>query len=168
MSLPTFLPGALILARGTIRDYDALSPFHYLADRPATIASIFVVRYRQPHADFRDPGRPVAVGVLSWPAPSCAGRERFLHRKRFSRRQNLRFANRHIRTISRIIVHPQFRSLGLSKCLVRCLCDHCHTRYIEALAIMGRAVPFFKSAGMHEVRTGPSDRPVYYILDRGK
>jgi N-acetylglutamate synthase-like GNAT family acetyltransferase len=85
---------------------------------------------------------------------------------RFTRSQNLRFANRHIRTISRIIVHPQFRSLGLSTALVRCLCDNCDTQYIEAIAMMAKAHPFFERAGMTRIDPVSPDEPAYFILDR--
>ncbi|CAN5391095.1 hypothetical protein BH09PLA1_BH09PLA1_12780 [soil metagenome] len=158
-----FLPGYFTIARGSARDYDALAPFHYLAPRPATFADIRVVRYRDgPDAK----PRPVAVGVLSYPVPSSAGREKFLHRGQFTRSENLTFANRHIRTISRVIVHPQFRSLGLSTLLVRSLCQHCRTRYVEAHAVMGRIHPFFERAGMMRVDSTRKDRPVYFIFDR--
>jgi len=76
---------------------------------------------------------------------------------------DLRFINRHVRTISRVIVHPQFRSLGLSSLLVRCLCKHCDTRYIEALAMMGRAIPFFERAGMKRYEPRAGDAPIYYL-----
>lgn len=163
LQIARFLPGSFTLSRGTIRDYDALALFHYIAPRPATIADIRVVRYRDGP---RGKPRPVAVSVLSYPVPSSFGREKFLHRERFSRSENLIFANRHIRTISRVIVHPQFRSLGLSTLLVRCLCQHCKTRYVEAHAAMGALHPFFARAGMKRVHLKGKNRPVYFILDR--
>jgi GNAT superfamily N-acetyltransferase len=163
LDIARFLPGHFTLTHGTIRDYDALAPFHYLAPRPATIADIRVVRYRDGP---RSQPRPVAVGVLSYPVPSSFGRQKFLHRQRFTRSENLVFANRHIRTISRVIVHPQFRSLGLSTLLVRCLCRHCKTRYVEAHAAMGRIHPLFERAGMKRVHLKGKNRPVYFILDR--
>jgi hypothetical protein len=170
--LPTFLPGVLSIARGSIADYDALAPFHYLADRPATIADIWTVRYRasgstETSAPGRDEdSRPVAVGVLSYPVPSSDAREKFLNRAHLSRNENLCFANEHVRTISRIIVHPQFRSLGLGSLLVRCLCEHCDTRYVEAISVMGRAHPLFEKGGMTRVEPDSGDKPVYYIRDR--
>ncbi|MBC8105566.1 MAG: hypothetical protein H7Z14_03160, partial [Anaerolineae bacterium] len=62
LKIARFLLGHFTISRGTIRDYDALASFHYLAPRPATFADIRVVRYRDgPRAK----PRPVAVGVLS-------------------------------------------------------------------------------------------------------
>ena len=180
-TLPDFLPGRLTIGRGTARDYGALAPFHYLADRPATFADVWAVRYEPPAGAATGPpvsralsralSRPVAVGVLSYPVPSCAGREAFLRRRRRSRRDNLRFANRHVRTISRVIVHPQFRALGLSTALVRCLCHHCDTRYVEAMSRMADAHPLFRRAGMRPLGLGRAARrggrgAAYFILDR--
>jgi hypothetical protein len=179
--LPQFLPGKLVLEPGTARDYTALEQFHYIASRPATWAAVWTIRYT-PHCGYRahpapshDPdtrapapqmSRPVAVGVLSYPVPSCRPRERILGTGSLTRLQKLAFVNQQVRTISRIIVHPQFRSLGLSSILVRCLCDHCDTRYVEAIAMMARAHPFFERAGMTRIEPDAPDQPVYFILDR--
>jgi ABC-type ATPase with predicted acetyltransferase domain len=161
LTLPDFLPGTFAIERGTARDYDALADFHYVARRPATFAGVWVVRF----SDHRARTKLAAVGVLSYPVPSCASRERFLGLTG-SRSENLRFANRHIRTISRVIVHPQFRSLGLSTRLVRWLCDHCDTRYVEAMARMARVHPLFDRAGMTRVEPLNEDGPIYFIFDR--
>jgi hypothetical protein len=179
--LPQFLPGKLTLERGGSKDYKALAQFHYLAKRPATWAAVWVVRYTprdscfqltatahpdDPKSQARDISRPVAVGVLSYPVPSCRPRERVLGIESLSRKQKLVIVNQQVRTISRVVVHPQFRSLGLSSILVRCLCDHCDTRFVESIAMMARAHPFFDRAGMTRVDPPDPDQPVYFILDR--
>jgi ABC-type ATPase with predicted acetyltransferase domain len=161
LTLPDFLPGTFAIDRGTVRDYDALADFHYVARRPATLAGVWVVRF----TDRRARRRVAAVGVLSHPVPSCASRERFLGLTG-SRSENLRFANAYIRTISRIVVHPQFRSLGLSTRLVHWICNHCDTRYVEAMARMARVHPLFDRAGMTRVEPLDPGGPVYFIFDR--
>ena len=74
--------------------------------------------------------------------------------------------------IGRLIVHPQFRSIGLSTWLVRTMCARATTRYVEAFAAMGRVHPFFTRAGMTGItvrgRGVDADRPVYFIFDRRK
>ncbi|HWP41287.1 MAG TPA: hypothetical protein VNL70_10215, partial [Tepidisphaeraceae bacterium] len=147
-----------------------LACFHYLARRPATWADVWTIRYedrpgRSRWADLRQ-RRLVAVAVLSYPVPSCRPRERFFQRQGFSRAQNLAFANANLRTISRVIVHPQFRSLGLSSILVKKLCRVCPTRYVEAMAIMARAHPLFDLGGMTRIDPSRPGEPVYFIFDR--
>jgi len=65
-----------------------------------------------------------------------------------------------------VIVHPQFRSLGLSSILARWMCEQCDTRYVEALAAMGRAHPFFERAGMTRFEPTEKSGAVYYLFDR--
>jgi GNAT superfamily N-acetyltransferase len=161
--LPNFLPGRLTLSRGERSDYIELEAFHYIPKRPATWADVWTIYY---HPDRANDSRLIAVGVLSYPAPFCKTRNHFFHREKFSLKENLMFINRNLRTISRVIVHPQFRSLGLSTILVRCLCDNCPTRYVEALAQMGRAHPFFERAGMTRIEPDNPDGPIYFIHDR--
>ena len=188
--LPDFLPGRLVLERGRASDYRALAAFHYAAGPPATWAGVWVVRYVERYAGGTacgcvcvespartptrhctdtptrsDHARTVAVAVLSYPVPSCRPRERWFGLTG-SRSEKLRFANAHLRTISRVVVHPQFRSLGLSATLVRCLCEHCDTRYVEAIARMGRVVPLFERAGMTRVTPATRDEPAYFVFDR--
>ncbi len=160
--LPDFLPGDLVLEHGSARDYAALEQFHYLPKRPATWADVWRIQYVQ-----SSQSRIVAVGVLSYPVLSCRLRERFFNRKGCSRKEQIRFVNEQLRTISRVIVHPQFRSLGLSTVLVECLIENCPTRYVEALAMMARAHPFFEKAGMIRIDPDDPQAPIYYIYDRG-
>ena len=51
-------------------------------------------------------------------------------------------------TISRVIVHPIYRSQGLSVRLVRHILRTSPAPLVEALAVMGRFHPFFERAGM--------------------
>jgi GNAT superfamily N-acetyltransferase len=152
------LPGVLGISRGNSRDYDELARFHYRRGRPATFADVWTVRYS-------DEGRVVAVGVLSYPVPASHARDGALDLGRLSDRAKLRFVNRHLRTISRVIVHPTFRSLGLARTLVDCLLHNCTTRYVEAFAAMGRAHPFFELAGMTRYEIERPGAPIYYLLD---
>jgi GNAT superfamily N-acetyltransferase len=161
IQLPDFLPGTLTIEPGNAADYDALAMFHYLPKRPATWAAVWTVRFRSKTVA----ERIVGVGVLSFPVPSCAARQRFFGLPP-DRSQNIVFANENLRTISRVIVHPQFRALGLSKALVTHLCHHCPTRFVEAMAVMGRAHPFFERAGMKRIDPAHPYEPIYYILDR--
>jgi ABC-type ATPase with predicted acetyltransferase domain len=164
--LPDFLPGRLVLERGSARDYHALAAFHYAAGPPATWAGVWMVRYfdSQRHVAVNS-SRSVAVGVLSYPVPSCRPRERWFGLAG-ARDAILRAVNANLRTISRVVVHPQFRALGLSTLLVRCLCAHCDTRYVEAIAQMGHVHPLFTRAGMTRTNLDHPDEPAYFVLDR--
>ena len=195
-----FLPGRLVIERGSARDYRELERFHYVMESPATWAGVWRVVYDAEtrnsndeirnksqcskkkcskrcfgHSDFEFVSdfdfrasnfrRVVGVGVLSWPLLSCHARDRVLGLGRRKTIAKMRFLNRHVRTISRVIVHPQFRSLGLASQIVRRMCEECPTRYVEAVAVMGRVHPFFEKGGMERVGTC-GDGEVYFFLDR--
>lgn len=179
--LPIPLPGGrlVLVDPAPAADYRALARFHYRSGRPATFARVVAVRFVEDGdrageecddanaaADCTVAVRTVAVGVLSYPVACCRGRERAFGLRGASYADRLRFANAQVRTISRVIVHPTFRSLGLSVLIVRRLIDRCPTRYVEALACMGRAHPLFDRAGMTRFEPERDDEPVYYLLDR--
>ena len=60
----------------------------------------------------------------------------------------LKLINKNIRTISRVIIEPRFRSLGLAVRLVKETMPIMDVPFVEALAVMGRANPFFEKAGL--------------------
>src|SRR5205814_5557710 len=91
-----------------------------------------------------------ATAVLSYPCLNCSARDRALHLTHLSPKNRQRFINQNIRTISRLIVHPAYRGLGLASILIHCILHNCPTRYTEALATMAKAHPLFKKSGMTE------------------
>ena len=109
--------------------------------------------------------RVIAVAVLAFPTPCSRARERTLHLAGPRYGPKLAFVNRHVRTIARVIVHPQFRSLGVAARLVRRICEDCPTRYVEAFAAMGDVHPFFERGGMQRVPGGEGEA-AYFIFDR--
>jgi len=174
----------LTLRPGGPADYPALARFHYLANAPATMTRVLVIEDESPtiHDRWRalqiargEPAeglgprdaamndrtskstRIVAVLVESLPALSCALRDIALPGRYtgFDRRSAARLLNDELRCISRVIVHPRFRGLGLAVRLVRHALSTAATAYTEALAAMGRVHPFFKQAGMTEYQRPP-------------
>lgn len=146
-----FLPGTLRLAPGHAADYRALERFHYASHRPASFARVWALRY-SPDTTSRQ-GRVIAVVVLSYPSLRCAARERVLGLSPPDGRQLAPFVNRNLRTISRVIVHPQFRGIGLASLLIRAACALADTPLVEAIARMGATHPLFERGGMKRCPT---------------
>jgi hypothetical protein len=178
-----FARGSFVIERGSWTDYLALEHLHYRAGRPVVPVGVWRVRFRAPGTRRL---RLVAVGVLNFPTLACRAREaaiglaplRPLRRRatpqaraRWIRHRaaRIRWINRHVRRISRIIVAPPFRTLGLGSALARRMCWCCKTRYVEALAVMGRVSPLFVRAGMTPAAITPAARAragagaVYYL-----
>jgi hypothetical protein len=54
-------------------------------------------------------------------------------------------------TISRVVVHPKYRGIGLGKKLVAETLPLAGTQCVEAVAVMARYNPFFEHAGMQRI-----------------
>jgi len=172
----------LVLREGTSADYRSLAGFHYLSQAPVTATRVLVIEDTSPTVQQRwrnlciargqpaegprpatsdasasGAARIVAVLIESLPALSCALRNVALPGRYtgFDRRSAARLLNDEVRCISRVVVHPQFRGLGLAVRLVRHALDTAATPYTEALAAMGRVHPFFRLAGMTEYHRPP-------------
>lgn len=150
--------GCFTIAPGTRRDYELLARFHYRAGCPATICRVLAALVE---------GEPRAVGVLvvSRPTPNGPWREaawpgRYTPRDGLSRRACLRRLNAEVRTISRVIVHPSFRGLGIGSALVRAYLHRPLAPRVEAIAALGPHAPLFAAAGMRRLEHPPSRRVV--------
>jgi GNAT superfamily N-acetyltransferase len=143
----------LHIQAGTLADYAALRDFHYRSGPPGAVKRIFVARYDGPGLGGDDAAHEMHAGVIveSLPSLGCSLRTLALPGRFHCGNRSLDAAslNRDLRTISRVIVHPIFRSVGLAVKLVQHLLAHAETPYVEALAAMGRVHPFFERAGMH-------------------
>ena len=62
-----------------------------------------------------------------------------------------RLINDEIARISRVIIHPKFRGIGLGEYMVRETMPKVNAKVIEVLAVMAKYNPFFEKAGMLRV-----------------
>ena len=148
-------PDGSAIVEGCRADYLKLKVHHYRAGNPMAITRVLAIHDHTPRAADRYLARPatqqtIAVLVESLPALSCRLRDealggRYGHLRPKPRSQLL---NEELRCISRVIVDPRHRGLGLAVALVKHALATATTRYTEALAVMGRVSPFFERAGM--------------------
>lgn len=150
-SVPGDGPGDRVaIAPGTWRDGASLARFHYRAGRPATCVRVLVAR------DAAAPRGAPAVGVLvvSMPVlngPWRAGLWPGAYEEPDPRRRAAGI-NADLRCISRVIVDPRYRALGVARRLVETYLRDPLTARTEAFAAMGALCPFFGRAGMRAVR----------------
>ncbi len=106
--------------------------------------------------------RSVRVGVIVYARPALslaardratAGRYRTAGLGRTAMAPQL---NREVRVISRVVIAPNWRGLGLAARLVADTLPQVGTPYVEALAAMGHVHPFFERAGMTAYPSAPS------------
>ncbi len=136
------------LCPGTIADYHWLSRYHYRDEHLGPVAAVWTLRQHVPLMHFEH--AVIGVIVYTYPAPNCAARNTALGPQFCSsdRAQGLRQLNQSIRTISRVVIDPAWRGLGLAAWLVRRTMPRLNVPYIESLAVMGRFNPFLEKAGM--------------------
>jgi len=93
-----------------------------------------------------------AVGVIVYTMPSPGLELRNVATGNlfvgFDRSTRLALINKNIRCISRVIIEPRFRGLGLASRLVRETMPEMGVPIVEAMAVMGLVNPFFEKAGM--------------------
>jgi hypothetical protein len=134
---------------GCMDDYKWLSHYHYRDSRLGPFTNIFAMKSRT-----RLPGllsdEPVGVIVYSMPTPGAQLRNVATNGffASFDRKTQLALINKNIRCISRVIIEPRFRGLGLASRLVRETMPLLNVPIIEALAVMGAVNPFLEKAGM--------------------
>ena len=186
----------LPIRAGTPDDYSALKHHHYRSGRPGAITQVWAIDAPgQPLAPrwariCGDPGPgtpsppapavPEVAAVLTVSLPHLACRLRsYATRNRYGTHlhptQRAWLLNREVRCISRVVVDPRFRGLGLAVRLIRHALNHAHVPFVEALAAMGRVNPFFERAGMTRHDPTPAlsgrcadaaDRPLYFLHHR--
>ncbi len=128
----------LQIVRGTLDDYKELAHYHYRDCHVGPFAAIFAIR--------------PAIGVIVYTMPSPGSELRSIATGNLfgglDRTTRLTLINKNIRRISRVIVEPRFRGLGLASRLVRETMHKMAVPIVEALAVMGLVNPFFEKAGM--------------------
>lgn len=125
--------------KATKRYYDSdLAHFHYRGHKVAGAREIW---FAYDPVEDRDVG--VIVGTIA--AFENANRSA-LTNKAYVR--NPKRVNRDIICISRVVVLPKYRGVGLGQRLVRKFIEETEYPYVETLAEMAKTNPFFEKAGM--------------------
>jgi hypothetical protein len=135
----------LRIVPGCFDDYKQLAHYHYRDGAIGPFKAIFALK-----TDSLSTAKTIGVIVYSMPVPglelrNVATDNYFVG---FDRSTQLALINRDIRCISRVIIAPRFRGLGLASRLVRQTMPKMNVPVVEAMAVMGLVNPFFEKAGM--------------------
>ncbi len=139
----------LRIEKAGIEEYRRLSHFHYRQRSISAFNSIYAIRDFHPVR-----GRSgILAGVIVYnnPVPSLTLRNAAtggIFTGLSDRRLQLQLLNKHVRCISRVIIEPRYRGLGLAAWLVRETMPLLDVSIIESLAVMGLVNPFFVKAGL--------------------
>jgi hypothetical protein len=126
-----------------------MASYHYRDSSLGPYAAIFAIKAVGKLA-IRLSNIPAGVIVYTMPTAALELRNIALGGilSGLDRKSRLNFINENVRTISRVIIEPRFRSLGLASRLVKETMEKIDVPVIEALAVMGYVNHFFEKAGM--------------------
>jgi len=124
------------VVEGSMQDYYQLAAFHYRSHKVAGVRKIFCLKRGE---------ELCGVVVYSYPPAACFGRRMVLPK------MSMREINQKLSIISRVVVHPKYRTIGLGHKLIRETLEHAGTPYVETVAVMAKYNPFFEKAGMRKI-----------------
>jgi ABC-type ATPase with predicted acetyltransferase domain len=122
--------------QGTLDDWRKLSRFHYRGHRTVGPRKIFKLTRGE---------ELCGVIVYCYPPPSCYGRRLVLPSLPIEQ------LNRQLSIISRVVVHPKYRAIGLGAKLIRETLPLVGTPCVEMIAVMAKYSPFAEKAGMQRI-----------------
>ena len=129
--------------------YKTLAHYHYRDGNLGPFVRIFAL---EPDSTWAAPSGIKTVGVIVYSMPNPGVELRGIATDNlfagFDRATQLALLNKNVRCISRVIIEPRFRSLGLASRMVRETMPRMNVPIIEAMAVMGLVNPFFEKAGM--------------------
>lgn len=125
------------VVEGTRQDYEKLACFHYRSSQLPPPYKIFALKHGN---------QKVGVIVYSYPPTMCFGRRQALGRVACITELNKDFV-----WISRVVLHPKYRTIGLGTLLVKETLPLIDRRYVETIAVMAKYNPFFEKAGMTKI-----------------
>ncbi|MBL8746485.1 MAG: hypothetical protein JNK58_09040, partial [Phycisphaerae bacterium] len=143
--------GRVVIGRGTVAEYRSLAALHYRSGRPATIARVMTARLAGEVAGVLVVSMPTLNG--SWRRRAWPERFALADKRELARRLNDPVEG--VRCLSRVIVDPRFRGVGVATALVRAYLSRPMTARTEAVAALGGS-GFFERAGMVRQAIGVS------------
>ena len=138
------------IEQGTLADYKTLSQFHYRTASCPAPRRIFALKRKN---------ELCGAIVYSHPPPICFGRSK-------TWKGTLQQLQQQLSTITRVIIHPKYRSIGLGAKLVRETLPQAGTPYVETVAVMARINPFFQQAGMQQIAESKPSTAVTQALEQ--
>ncbi|ACV64607.1 Sigma 54 interacting domain protein [Desulfofarcimen acetoxidans DSM 771] len=139
----------LKLQDGTLDDYKTLSRFHYRSGKVTVPQKIY---------KYTNGEETTGVIIYCYTYLALAGRNQFTQRYKAATSEVARLLNQEVALISRVVLHPKYRGIGLGSKLIKDTLPLTGKRYVEMLTTMGNFNPFAEKAGMTKVDYTSNDR----------
>ena len=138
------------IEQGTTEDWRKLSGFHYRSHKIAGPRKIFTLKRGE---------ELCGVIVYCYPPPTCFGRRLVLPK------MSMKELNEKLSIITRVVVHPKYRTRGLGTKLVKETLPLVGTPYVEMPAVMAKYNPFAEKAGMQKIAEQPPPKEAIKIAE---
>jgi len=138
------------IEEGTTEDWRKLAAFHYRSHKIAGPRKIFCLKRGE---------ELCGVIVYAHPPPTCFGRKLVLPK------MTMKELNQKLSIISRVVVHPKYRTIGLGVKLVKETLPLAGTPYVEMPAVMAKYNPFAEKAGMQKRAEQPPPKEAIKIVE---
>ncbi|MBT0160783.1 GNAT family N-acetyltransferase [Candidatus Bathyarchaeota archaeon A05DMB-2] len=138
------------IEEGTTEDWRRLAGFHYRSHKIAAPRKIFCIKRGE---------ELCGVIVYNYPPPTCFGRRLVLPK------MTMRELNEKLSIITRVVVHPKYRTIGLGAKLVKETLPLAGTPYVEMPAVMAKYNPFAEKAGMQKIAEQPPPKEAVKIAE---
>jgi len=138
------------IGEGTTEDWRKLSGFHYRSHKIAAPRKIFCLKRGD---------ELCGVIVYCYPPPTAFGRRLVLPK------MSMKELNQKLSIITRVVVHPKYRTIGLGAKLVKETLPLAGTPYVEMPAVMAKYNPFAEKAGMQKIAEQPPPKEALRIAE---
>ncbi len=138
------------IVEGTTEDWRRLAGFHYRSHKIAAPRKIFCLKRGE---------ELCGVIVYCHPPPTCFGRRLVLPR------MSMKELNEKLSIISRVVVHPKYRTIGLGAKLVKDTLPLAGTTHVEMPAVMAKYNRFGEKAGMQKIAEQPPPKEALKVAD---
>jgi len=141
----------MTVEEGTYKDWKEVSGFHYRSHRVAFLQKIFVLKRKD---------RVCGAVVYTYPMSAAPFRNSVV---KFG---SMRELNEKLARVSRVVVHPKYRTIGASVKLLRDSLPLCGREYVEMIAVMARYNPFAEHAGMKKIGESQPDKSILEAIEK--
>ncbi len=144
---------AAVIEPAAKADFEPFAGLHYRSGKLPVVDKVFALRLP----------RYGRVGIIVYSFAPAHLRARRLALGKFlpqkpARSEMMDFINNNIRSISRVVILPEFRGVGLGSFLVKNTLDKTGVKLIESVAAMGKANSFLERAQMTKFIPHVSER----------
>jgi len=141
----------MTVEEGTYEDWKDVSGFHYRSHRIAFLQKIFVLKRKD---------QVCGAVVYTYPMSAAPFRNSVV---KFG---NMKELNEKLARVSRVVVHPKYRTISASVKLLKDSLPLCGREYVEMIAVMARYNPFAEHAGMTKVGESQPDRSILKAIEK--